>query len=133
MAYDERLEARIRDALGPRRDMVGKKMFGGITFMLAGRMACGIIKADLMIRVDPARAEILLKRPGARPMDFAKRPMAGFLYVAPVAVKTAASLKTWIGEAVAYAAEQGPKAKPRPKSRAGVRKGSSAPAGRKKQ
>ncbi len=106
MAYDEKLEGRIRATLAMRKDVEAKKMFGGITFMVAGRMACGIIKDDLMIRVDPARAEVLLRKPGARPMDFAKRPMAGFLYVAPAAVKTAAALKGWVGESLAYAEAQ---------------------------
>ena len=34
MAYDENLADRVRGALGKRRDVVEKKMFGGVAFMV---------------------------------------------------------------------------------------------------
>src|SRR5262245_10069419 len=40
MAYDEELADRIRAALADRTDVVEKKMFGGIAFMVKGSMAC---------------------------------------------------------------------------------------------
>jgi hypothetical protein len=42
MAYDDSLAARVRRALGGRRDVVEKRMFGGLTFMVAGNMCCGV-------------------------------------------------------------------------------------------
>jgi hypothetical protein len=44
MAYDEGLAQRLRDILVDQPDLVEKKMFGGIAFMLQGNMACGSIK-----------------------------------------------------------------------------------------
>ena len=51
MAYDEGLAQRIREALGEIPGLVEKKMFGGVGFMMAGNMACGVNKNDLIVRV----------------------------------------------------------------------------------
>jgi hypothetical protein len=53
MAYDEQLAERIRTALRGRDDVEERKMFGGIAFMVAGRMACGVIHDDLWSRSAP--------------------------------------------------------------------------------
>jgi hypothetical protein len=110
MAYDETLADRISAALAGRKGVVGKKMFGGIAFMVNGRMACGVMKDDLMVRVDESRVPALLKKPGARPMDFTRRPMPGFLYVGPQGRKTEAALKFWVDVSAEYALSQPPKA-----------------------
>jgi uncharacterized protein (TIGR02453 family) len=104
MAYSEDLAARIRGALGDRSDVVEKKMFGGLAFMVAGKMACGIVKDDLMARVGDDRYEDALARPHARVMDFTGRPMRGFVLVGADGLRTAASLRKWIGEALDFAA-----------------------------
>ena len=54
MAYDEQLADRIRQAVGPRDDVTEKKMFGGIAFLLDGKMFVGVVKDALMVRVGPA-------------------------------------------------------------------------------
>jgi hypothetical protein len=41
MAYDEDLAQRLREVFSERRDIVEKKMFGGVAFMLKGNMLCG--------------------------------------------------------------------------------------------
>jgi hypothetical protein len=43
MAYDERLAERIRRALGQLAGSTEKKMFGGLAFLLGGKMCCGIV------------------------------------------------------------------------------------------
>ena len=45
-------------------------MFGGLAFMIAGTMACGVINDDLMARVGPDGYEAALARPHTRPMNF---------------------------------------------------------------
>lgn len=57
MAYDEKLAERIRQAVGPRPDVTEKKMFGGVAFLLDGKMFVGIVKGDL-IGTETARMEI---------------------------------------------------------------------------
>lgn len=50
MAYDEGLAERLREHFADRDDVVEKRMFGGIAFMLRGHMCCGIVGETLMAR-----------------------------------------------------------------------------------
>ena len=102
MAYDENLAGRVRKLLAPRKGLTEKKMFGGLAFLLSGRMCCGVLKDDLVVRVGPDRYAAALSRPHARPMDLTGRPIAGFLYVGPRGVKTGASLSKWLREAAEF-------------------------------
>lgn len=105
MVYDENLAARIRAALAARRRVVEKKMFGGITFMIDGKMACGVLKDDFIAKLDRARWDEALARPHARPMDFTGKPMPGMVYVAPAGVRTEGMLRRWVEECAEFAAE----------------------------
>ncbi|MEK7524712.1 MAG: TfoX/Sxy family protein [Patescibacteria group bacterium] len=104
MAYDEILAERVRRLLKGRRGVTEKAMFGGICFLLNGKMFCGVLKDDLVARVHPDESGALLKKPGTRPTDFTGRPMQGFLYVGPDGYKTDKNLYGWIERTVAYAA-----------------------------
>lgn len=95
MVYDEKLAERMRKAMKKRRGVSEKKMFGGLAFMLKGKMFCGIVKNDLMVRVGKLHQEALAK-PHARPMDFTGKPMAGFIFVSPAGAKSEKSLESWI-------------------------------------
>jgi TfoX/Sxy family transcriptional regulator of competence genes len=108
MAYDEQLAARIRDVLVGADGVREQKMFGGIAFMVAGHMVCGIVGDDLMLRLGPAGAEDALKRPTVRQMDFTGRPMTGMVYVEPAGVRGVA-LRNWVEKAVAYTRSLPPK------------------------
>ena len=104
MAYDEGLATRIRSHFTGRTDVTERKMFGCLAFLCDGRMCCGIVGTDLMVRVPTGAYESTLAEPHVRPMDFTGRPMKGFVYVARVAVRTPTSLRTWLsrGEQVAH-------------------------------
>ncbi|NDW52222.1 TfoX/Sxy family protein [Aliiroseovarius sp. PrR006] len=79
MAYDSGLYEILKDDLGDRPDLVEKKMFGGIAFMLNGNMLCGVHKVGAMYRVGKEHETQALALPGARKMDFTGRPMGGFI------------------------------------------------------
>ena len=51
MAYDEGLASRIRSHFKGRTDVTERKMFSGLAFLCSGRMCCGIVGTDLMVRV----------------------------------------------------------------------------------
>jgi len=103
MAYDEKLAQRIRLAFGRRRDVAERKMFGGLTFLCGGRMCCGVVGADLMVRVAEDQFDEVVRRRHVRPMYFTGRPLRGFVYVSPPGFRTAAALRAWLsrGERVA--------------------------------
>ncbi|MBI2427580.1 MAG: TfoX/Sxy family protein [Ignavibacteriales bacterium] len=97
MAYDLNLADRIRKMLLDKSvKFKEKEMFGGVAFMVNNKICVGIIKNDLMARIDPEVATAALKKKGARPMDFAGRPMKGYIYVNPAGVDAAKDLKYWI-------------------------------------
>jgi TfoX/Sxy family transcriptional regulator of competence genes len=102
MAYDENLADRIRRTLGPRDDVTEKKMFGGLAFLLDGRMFCGIVKSDLMVRVGPEGYEAALAKAHVRPMDFTGRPMNGYVFVGSGGASTETAIRKWVDLAVAF-------------------------------
>lgn len=102
MVYSETLAKRIRESIKGKRNITEKKMFGGLAFLLKGKMFCGIIKDDLMIRTGSEEYENALSKPYARPMDFTGKPMKGFVYVSSDGCKTTKSLSDWISLGLDY-------------------------------
>jgi TfoX N-terminal domain len=96
MAYDEQLANRIRQALNGRKEFTERKMFGGLAFLYNGRMCCGIVGNDLMVRVPVDEFQAALRERHVRPMDFTGKPLKGFVYVSPSGRATAASLRVWL-------------------------------------
>jgi TfoX N-terminal domain len=112
VAYDERLANRIRRVLnGPQVEE--RRMFGGLAFLVDGRMCCGVVGQDLMARVGAEAHGPALSKAHVRPMDFTGKPLKGFVFVSADGVRTAAALRAWIasGRLVAEAAAR---AGPRP-------------------
>jgi len=84
MAYDELLADRIRFVLKEKRVRnIEKEMMGGLCFMVDEKMCVGIVKNELMARIDPEIYKVALKRKGAKEMNFTGRPMKGFVFVEP--------------------------------------------------
>jgi len=102
MAYDEKLANRIRELLLNKRSVEEKKMMGGLTFMVNNKMCVGILKDDLMARIDPEVYESALERRGCREMDFTGRPMKGFVFIDPEGTKSKKDLEYWIKLALDY-------------------------------
>lgn len=102
MAYDEGVAARLREVFVDRDDVIEKRMFGGIAFMHAGNMCCGINDAVLMARVGPDAYQDALKRPHAREMDFTGKSMKGFIYVEPAGFAEDENLREWVSLCEAF-------------------------------
>lgn len=102
MAYDEGVAERLRDAYLSLPDVVEKRMFGGIAFMVYGHMSCGVVNDTLMVRVGPEQYECALQRPHAREMDFTGKPLTGFVYVAPEGFEDDADLQDWVETSLAF-------------------------------
>jgi TfoX/Sxy family transcriptional regulator of competence genes len=109
MAFDEALAQRIRGVLDARSDVDERKMFGGIAFLVAGNMACGVVGDDLMVRMDPGDAAARESEPGARRADMGGRPMKGWLLVAPEATADDGDLERWVRRGEDFAASLPPK------------------------
>ena len=117
MAYDEGLAERIRGVLGEEPGVSEKRMFGGVAFLVGGRMSVGIVQDKLMVRVGPESYDRVLKERHARQMDFTGRPMKGFIYVVPSGYESDADLERWVCLGVGFA-ESLPKGRPAVRARA---------------
>ena len=107
MAYDEKLADKIRKLLKKKKEITEKEMFGGIAFLLKGKMCCGVIKNDLVIRTGKEHYEKALTKPYTRPMDFTGRAMKGFVYVSPRGYKTEKILSQWVNLSIENVASLG--------------------------
>jgi TfoX/Sxy family transcriptional regulator of competence genes len=103
MAFNEALADRIRAATAGQ-PVTEKRMFGGVAFLLDGKMFCGVTKDDLMLRVGPEKHQETLSRPHVRPMDFTGRPMKGYVFVSPEGCATARDVRAWVSLGIAYVA-----------------------------
>jgi len=103
MAYDEYLQERIESILNEKRIQYdARKMMGGLVYMVDDKMCFGIVKGDLMARVGVENYESLMERNGARPMDFTKRPMKGYIFVAPEGIDYEEDLEFWIDKCLEF-------------------------------
>ena len=103
MAYDEKLAARIREAVRGEPGVTEKAMFGGLAFLLRGNMAVGITGDELMVRVGPNASDEALARPHTRVFDMTGRPMKGWVLVEPAGTRTKRQLSSWVGRGVRFA------------------------------
>jgi len=96
MTYSSAQADRVRAILASRTGVSEKEMFGAIAFLIRGNMAVGVHGEDLIVRVDPAETDALVREPGAKPFDLSgsRGPPAGWLLVAPSGYRTDAALRT---------------------------------------
>jgi TfoX/Sxy family transcriptional regulator of competence genes len=102
MAYSEKLANRIRERFASLSEVEEKPMMGGLTFMYNGKMCVGIIKGDLMCRIDPALHEMAIGKKGCRTMDFTKRPMSGYVLIDESGMKSKKDFDYWIDLALDF-------------------------------
>lgn len=95
MAYNEELAERIRAGL-KGVDYSEKKMFGGLSFMYRNKMAVGVIKNDLCVRVISEKCDKVLQSEYVRPMDFTGKPLKEFVYVQQAGIPDEKTLQEWI-------------------------------------
>ena len=109
MAYDEPQAARVRQSLAARSDVDEQPMFGGLTFMVAGNMCCGVNRNDLIIRLAAGTALGDLHSPHAREWDLMKRPMRGIFAVSAEGCATQKAVDQWVKQALRHALSLPPK------------------------
>jgi len=80
MTFDRGLEERLCDCFGGRHDLIVKKMFGGLCFMLSENMCCAVIGDKLMARVGPENYTECLRKPHVTEMDFTGKPIARCMF-----------------------------------------------------
>jgi TfoX/Sxy family transcriptional regulator of competence genes len=102
--YDEELAQRIRELVGGGPEVMEKKMFGGLAFMVGGNMAIGASgQGGILVRVDPDETDELVATTSASVMEMRGRSMQGWLRVDSDDVSTDDELRQWVDRGVGYA------------------------------
>lgn len=102
MAYNQLLANRIREQLQDLDGIEEKEMMGGLAFMLNDKMCVGVIKDEMMCRIDPLQNEEVLEKPGCRAMDFTGKTMKGWVMIDESGLKTIPEMNYWIQLAVEF-------------------------------
>ena len=102
MTSDPQIAERVRRYLAVRDDVVEKRMVGGLSFMVGGRMCCGVTGQALMVRLGADGVASALGEPHVRPMELGGRPLDAFLLVDPAGHRDDADLGRWIDRALAF-------------------------------
>jgi hypothetical protein len=102
VAFDEALAQRVRMVVGLRVAAEEKEMFGGLAFMVAGHMCCGVVGSELMVRVGPDAYDSALRLEGAREMDFTGRPMKGMIFVGEGGLADDDRLAGWVDRGISF-------------------------------
>ena len=71
-------------------------MFGGITFMVNGKMCISVGPNRLMCRIDPELHEQAIEREGVRTVKMNRRAYRGFVHVREEAVASKRDLNYWV-------------------------------------
>jgi TfoX/Sxy family transcriptional regulator of competence genes len=109
MAYDEQLADRITELLKDQSDLIEKKMFGGIGYLLRGNMACGVTGGDLIVRVGREDYADALVKEFTKPFDMTGRAMTGWVVVTPEGISTDNELWEWVDRGIQFALSLPPK------------------------
>ena len=104
MPYNETLAAQVRKLLGRRTNLSEQRMFGGLGFLLAGNICCGVWKEFLILRLGDDAARQVLGEEHTRPFDITGRPMRGWAMAEPAGWQDAARLRRWVNWAVEFTA-----------------------------
>jgi len=103
MAYNEKLADKVREYIFQTyKNVVEKKMFGGLCFMVNEKMCVGVEAERLMVRLDPLKYEEAMEKEGAKPMDFTGKIMKGYVFVDIEALNTKKKLEYWLRLALEY-------------------------------
>jgi TfoX/Sxy family transcriptional regulator of competence genes len=129
VAFDARLAEKVRVLVAGEDAVAEIKMFGGLCFTSRGNMICGVVGDELMVRFAADDHQAALGEPHTRPMDFTGRPMRGFVFVAAAGWSRPATLKKWLGRAIAHARSL-PAKKPKPRKPRPVSPGAARPRAR---
>jgi TfoX/Sxy family transcriptional regulator of competence genes len=110
MAYDEHLANQLRELLADEDAVTEKKMFGGLAFLLHGRMSVSASRnGGLLVRVDPLETDAALELPHVSLMDLGGRVMEGWIVVDPVGLTAPGALAAWVRRSVSYVRTLPPK------------------------
>jgi len=79
-----------------------KRMFGGLVFMVRGKMCVSVGKERIMCRIDPAIHDAALECKGCRTVIMGGRSYCGYVYIDAEVVRGKRRLDYWVRLALDY-------------------------------
>jgi len=104
MAYDNYLAQRVRAYLSsiPAIGLQEKKMFGGLAFLVNGKMCINVSGDRLMCRFNPDDLGEISRRRGYHPMVMKGKKLLGYCYVTPEGFAEADDFSYWLELCLAF-------------------------------
>jgi TfoX/Sxy family transcriptional regulator of competence genes len=105
MATDEELTARLRTYLTSIEEwdtIEERRIVGGIGFFWHGHLTCGVMGADLLVRIAEEHYEQVIGDDGAAPMVMGGRSSRSWILVSGASASRDAVMATWVERAVHY-------------------------------
>jgi TfoX/Sxy family transcriptional regulator of competence genes len=102
MAYNEKLAARIREALEHHPKVEEKNMFSGLAFMVDEKMCINVSGDDLMCRFDPLLHDTVAEKNGFRSMIMKGKELKGYCYVSEEGFKSKKDFDYWINLCLSF-------------------------------
>lgn len=102
MAYNEGLANRIRKLLSHKAIVDEKKMFGGLAFMVNGKMCITAGTDRIMCRIDPEFHEEMIKKEGCRTVLMRGREYKGYVHVSEAIIQKDDDLLYWVNLALDF-------------------------------
>lgn len=98
MAFDTALADRIRIYLAniPDLEVEEKKMFGGLAFLVNGKMCVNVSGERLMCRFDPQLQQQMEAKAGYEPMIMRGKRLTGYCYVESEGFATKKEFDYWM-------------------------------------
>lgn len=98
MAYNSKLADRVREYLSslPNLKIEEKNMFGGLAFLVNGKMCVNVSGENLMCRFDPSLQKEISQRKGYKAMIMRGKKLQGYCYVNPEGIKKENDFKYWM-------------------------------------
>lgn len=104
MAYDELLANKVRKLLYATGNIKVNEqpMFGGLAFLVNGKMCINVSGPNLMCRYDKAMQDQISQTPGFEPMMMKGKKMIGYCKVTEEGLRTKKDLMFWIDLCLDY-------------------------------
>ncbi len=102
MAYSEKIAQSIRHALKHLDNVKEKKMFGGLAFMVNGKLCLTAGPKRMMCRIDPQLHEQEVKKAGCSTVVMGGKKYKGYIHIQEESLKKEEDLKHWIDLALDF-------------------------------
>ncbi|RYE23435.1 MAG: TfoX family protein [Sphingobacteriales bacterium] len=102
MPYNQKLADRVRERFEHLPNVEEKNMMGGLCIMYNDKMCVGVLKDDLMVRIDPEVYDASLERRGCRQMDFTGTVLKGFVLIDETGTGSKKDFDYWVDLALDF-------------------------------